>query len=99
MDRFNFRQELFWDVDLSQMDPGANAAFIIGRVFDFGDLADIKIVKDYYGLARLKEVALSHAFASPKHLNFWSEILKVPVNNLSCTKRPLPPLPALFSMS
>ena len=39
------------------MDPEANAAFIIGRVFDFGDVADIKTAKDFYGI--LKNVKVS----------------------------------------
>ncbi|KKU80832.1 MAG: hypothetical protein UY09_C0052G0009 [Parcubacteria group bacterium GW2011_GWA2_47_8] len=94
-----FRPELFWDVDVSKMDYEKSAKFIIGRVFDFGDVEDIKSATQYYGIHQLKTTAMKHVFASPKHLNFWSTILDIPLSQLSCTRKPSPPLPALFSMS
>jgi len=66
---------LFWDVDIKKLDNEKSKHFIIGRVLDFGTLEDWKIIKDFYGITTIKEVAEGHNFSSKKNINFWSTIL------------------------
>lgn len=40
---------IFWDVDYEKMDLDAKANFIIERVFERGDVEDIRNCRRYYG--------------------------------------------------
>ncbi len=51
-----FDKRIFWDVDFEKMDYDAKASFIIERVFERGDVDDIRQCRRYYGDERLKEV-------------------------------------------
>src|SRR5690606_39810382 len=52
----------FWDVVFEQLDYDAKASFIIERVFERGDVEDIRQCRRYYGDERAREV-LSHALS------------------------------------
>jgi len=43
------KQELFWDVNLSQIDKNANKQFILKRILQFGDLEDLHWALMIYG--------------------------------------------------
>ena len=42
-------KRIFWDVDFEQLDYTGKAAFIIQRVFERGDVPDIRACRRYYG--------------------------------------------------
>jgi hypothetical protein len=42
-------RKLFWDVNFDQLDYNEKASFIITRVFERGDVPDIREVRRYYG--------------------------------------------------
>ncbi len=88
----NFRKTLFWETDLKFLDYKKDADFIISRVLDFGNLKEWKLVKEIYGLKRIKKIAKKHIFFDPKSANFYSLILKI-----SCTKKPFLEIPKMFS--
>jgi antitoxin HigA-1 len=46
---FQFRQILFWDINTGELDFELHKKFIICRVFERGDDAEIKAIIDYYG--------------------------------------------------
>ena len=75
--KITLNQELFWDVDFSQIDFEAHKQFIIGRVLEQGDLADYRAIKGYYGLKTIIAAARQLRYLDPKSLNFWSLIFNL----------------------
>ena len=55
-----FDRRIFWDVDFDQLDYENRANFIIERVFERGDVEDIRQCRRYYGDLRI-EIALTTA--------------------------------------
>ncbi|MCW3105903.1 MAG: hypothetical protein JWQ09_409 [Segetibacter sp.] len=51
-----FDKRIFWDVDFEKLDYDAKASFIIERVFERGDVEDIRQCRRYYGDERIKAV-------------------------------------------
>lgn len=49
-------RRIFWDVDFDALDYDKNSAFIIERVFERGDVPDIRASRRYYGDERIREV-------------------------------------------
>ncbi len=49
-------KRIFWDVDFEKLDYDRKAAFIIERVFERGDVEDIRQCRRYYGDEKLKDV-------------------------------------------
>lgn len=92
----SLKKTLFWDVDTEKLDLEKNAQFIIGRVLDFGDLDEWKAIKEFYGLKKIREAARKHVFSDFRSPNFWALILKIPINDLKCTRNPSLNLPNAF---
>ena len=44
-----FDRRIFWDVDYDRMDVDAKWRFVIERVFERGDVEDIRQCRRYYG--------------------------------------------------
>ncbi len=42
-------KRIFWDVDAEKLDFDKKASFIIERVFDRGDVEDIRMCRRFYG--------------------------------------------------
>lgn len=55
-----FNRRIFWDVNFDNLDYDAKAMFIIERVFERGDVPDIRACRHYYGDERIRE-ALTNA--------------------------------------
>jgi len=68
----DFNRRLFWDVDPSKLDYDKKAAFIIERVFERGDVPDIRNCRRYYGDKKIKSVLIK------------SKWLTLPVIYLAC---------------
>ena|ERR1700744_3614765 len=51
-----FNKRIFWDVNFEALDYNEKAAFIIERVFERGDVPDIRACRRYYGDPKIKEV-------------------------------------------
>ncbi len=92
------RESLFWEMDREKIDYQKDNEFIIGRVFDFGNLKEWKAIKDFYGLAKIRKAAQKHIFYDPRSANFWAMVLGIPFKNLRCTKRLSLKTPKAFSV-
>jgi len=46
---------MFWDVDFEKIDYDKRADFVIERVFERGDVEDIRQCRRYYGDEKVKE--------------------------------------------
>ncbi len=51
-----FDKRIFWDVDFEKLDYDNKTSFIIERVFERGDVDDIRQCRRYYGDERIREV-------------------------------------------
>jgi hypothetical protein len=51
-----FNKRIFWDVNPDALDYDKKAAFVIERVFERGDVEDIRACRRFYGDEKIKEV-------------------------------------------
>jgi hypothetical protein len=51
-----FNKRIFWDIDFASLDYEKKAAFVIERVFERGDVPDIRNCRKYYGDERIRIV-------------------------------------------
>ena len=92
----HFRKILFWDVNPKKLDIEKSADFIIGRVLDFGNLKEWRMIKQLYGEEKIREATKGHVFTDPRSANFWSLILSIPINQIKCTRIPSLKIPNTF---
>ena len=59
-----FHRRIFWDVDFDQLDYDLRARFVIERVFERGDVDDIRQCRRYYGDEQIREILLSAKWLS-----------------------------------
>jgi hypothetical protein len=51
-----FNKRIFWDVNPEVLDYNKKASFVIQRVFERGDVEDIRVCRKYYGDERIRNV-------------------------------------------
>jgi len=54
-----FNKRIFWDVNYETLDFDNKAAFAIERVFERGDVPDIRSCRRYYGDDKIKSVLIN----------------------------------------
>ena len=72
-----FSKNLFWNVDVSQLDVDANRRYVIGRVLDRGTDNDLRLAFSYYTFPVVVEVAKSLRTLERRALSFISANLTV----------------------
>jgi hypothetical protein len=77
----------FWDVDFTQMDETKSKKLIIERVFNYGNLDEITIIKEFYGLETMKTELCNLNYIDPKTLNFLSLLFRIPKTKFKCYSR------------
>ena len=73
-----FSTYLFWDVNKDDLDMEKHSQYIIKRVLEYGMLQDWNIVKQYYGLGRIVEIAKGFRELEPRALAYLSAISQTP---------------------
>lgn len=91
------RKSLFWDVNPEKLDMEKDAQFIIGRVLDYGNPREWRLIRRIYGESKIGGIAKGHTFTDPRSANFWALILSISANQLKCTRKPLLKIPKAFS--
>ena len=71
-----FRQSLFWDTDVSKIDPTKNAQYIIERILDFGRDEEVRWMWNFYDKSLLKKVASTSRSLRPRTKALWSLTLQ-----------------------
>jgi len=78
-------KRLFWDHPLREADLSTHATWVVERVLDYGNLADIHALVHTMGKeVFLKTVAAAHR-VSPRTRNFWNQLLEM--EGIPCTKK------------
>jgi hypothetical protein len=88
----SFSAHLFWDVDLSAINPEQHAKYIISSVLKYGLFEDWIIIKKYYGLNKIIKAAVNIRDLDKKTATFLSLIADVPKEKFLCysTKQSTP---------
>ncbi len=90
-----FDKRIFWDVVFENIDYDAKSRFVIERVFDRGDVEDIRNCRRYYGDEKITEVLLNAKFLSETRMYLASAVIDRPLKDFRCyTLRQL--YPTLF---
>jgi hypothetical protein len=87
-----FNKRIFWDVNFEKLDYDAKANFVIERVFERGDVPDIRNCRRYYGDEKVTEALLSAKFLPEVTLYLASAVINRPLKDFRCyTLRQLNP--------
>ena len=87
-----FHRRIFWDVDFDKLDYDAKANFVIERVFERGDVDDIRNCRRYYGDEKVREALLNAKFLPLSRIYLASAVIDRPIEAFRCyTLRQLNP--------
>jgi hypothetical protein len=79
-----FNKRIFWDVDFEKIDYDSKANFVIERVFERGDVDDIRNCRRYYGDEKVTEALLNAKFLPERTLYLASAVLDKPLEEFRC---------------
>jgi hypothetical protein len=81
-----FEKRIFWDVHFENLDYEAKAKFVIERVFERGDVPDIRNCRRYYGDEKISEVLLNAKFLPETRMYLAAAVIDKPITEFRCYK-------------
>ena len=81
---FNLSATLFWDVDVKTIDNNKHASYIVERVLNMGTLEDFRLIKEFYGMPKIKRIIKKIRYMDDRLLNFCSIYFKISITNFRC---------------
>lgn len=81
-----FDKRLFWDVVFENIDYDAKANFVIERVFERGDVQDIRNCRRYYGDEKVTAALLNAKFLPEITMYLASAVINRPLKDFRCYK-------------
>lgn len=81
-----FAKRIFWDVDFAKLDYDAKANFVIERVFERGDVPDIRNCRRYYGDEKISEALLNAKFLPEMTMYLAAAVIDKPITEFRCYK-------------
>jgi hypothetical protein len=79
-------KRIFWDVDFEKIDYDAKGNFVIERVFERGDVEDIRNCRHYYGEEKVAQALLNAKFLPETTMYLASAVINKPVTEFRCYK-------------
>lgn len=79
-----FNKRIFWDVVFESLDYDAKASFVIERVFERGDVEDIRNCRRYYGDVLVTQTLLKAKYLPERSLYLASAVIKRPIKDFAC---------------
>jgi len=79
-----FAKRIFWDVNFELIDYDAKASFVIERVFERGDVEDIRQCRRYYGDKKVTEALLKAKYLPLHRIHLASAIIDKPIEEFRC---------------
>lgn len=79
-----FTSSLFWDTDISKLSEVDHAGFIIQRICMLGTWKDWLLLKDNYGIEKIKAELIQARYIDQKTLNYFSLVLDIPKEKFRC---------------
>lgn len=84
MDKPLLNKRIFWDTDFEKIDYQKNAASIVERVFERGDVEDIRQVRRFYGDEKVKDILINAKWLSNIKLYLAAAIFNTPISKFKC---------------
>ncbi len=78
------RPELFWDLNIREMNEQTHQRIIIERVITLGNLDEWKEIVNFYGLDDIKSAVINAGTLDPKTMSFIESYLGIPKEQLRC---------------
>ena len=85
-DKPYFNKRIFWDTNADKMDLQIQYRAIIERVFNRGDVEDIRYCRRFYGDEKIKEVLLDAKFLEFNAMHLASAVINEPLESFRCYK-------------
>ena len=79
-----FNKRIFWDVNFEALDYDKKAGFVIERVFERGDVEDIRNCRRYYGDKKVSEVLLQAKYLPVRRLHLAAAVIDKPYTEFRC---------------
>ena len=79
-------KRIFWDVNFETLDYDAKGNFVIERVFERGDVEDIRQCRKYYGGKKITEVLLNAKYLSERSMYLAAAVIDKPITDFRCYK-------------
>jgi len=90
MEKPTFSRHIFWETDFDAIDWKKKEGYVIEKVVEYGNLEDWKLLKQLYGMDKIKEAVLNARYLRKKTSHFFSQIFDEPIENFRCyTSQPL----------
>ncbi|MGD0977051.1 MAG: hypothetical protein ABR875_02045 [Minisyncoccia bacterium] len=83
----DFLKKYFWDVDFNGLDANTHSLFIVERILEYGDETATSWMLDNFSKEQIKQTLLERKGFSKKSANYWSLILNIPKDKISCLNR------------
>jgi hypothetical protein len=77
-------KKIFWDIDFNQLDYDKYAEWIIVRVFERGDVDDIRQVRRHYGDELVKTALLNTKSFRKARLHLAAAVIDEPIEKFRC---------------
>lgn len=77
-------KRIFWDVNFETLDYQNKFTFIIERVFERGDVDDIRHIRRFYGDDKIKNVLLNAKYLPEARLFLASAVINQPLESFRC---------------
>jgi hypothetical protein len=71
-------------VNFDTLDYDKRARFVIERVFERGDVEDIRQCRRYYGDEQIKEILLTAKYLPERRLHLASAVIDKPISDFRC---------------
>ena len=78
---------LFWDYNISTLNPHNDINLILERVFTRGTENDEKEIFRFYNISNIKNSVINIRCLDKKTLNYLSVILNIPKEDFKCYKK------------
>ena len=79
-----FNRRIFWDVNFDALDYDKRARFVIERVFERGDVDDIRQCRRYYGDEKASEILLTAKYLPERRLHLAAAVIDKPIKDFRC---------------
>jgi hypothetical protein len=79
-----FNKRIFWNVDFEKIDYDAKANFVIERVFERGDVPDIRNCRRCYGEEKIAQALLNAKFLPETTMYLASAVINKPITEFRC---------------
>ena len=79
---FPFRQNLFWDTPVENIDVAKHKRYVVERVLTRGFLEDVYVLIKIYSTEEIREALRKSKELDPKTINFCSNYFNMPKSEM-----------------